>query len=271
MCILEFAAADECTVELINHLFHYPTSLAHGPPGNDTTIPRHGPLDIPFDAIWICRQSRLQSCSERFRTQPPRASALRYARGLSSFALFFLSGVTLAVIPFARQELEEDKRRKPTSAASQQQALAALAAQQAMGGNVEIQPNAQVRSSGPYSSHRRFASYSFLRDVEVFSVDKMVNLAIQTQAPMLRTDKERREWLQKELEMCSISCEFRKVLDGELAQRAEATRKLKASVMMLFFRVGMRLVILVLHKEFPLCLSLLLTARAGAGEASYLA
>ncbi|GIL89421.1 hypothetical protein Vretifemale_17223 [Volvox reticuliferus] len=87
------------------------------------------------------------------------------------------------------KELEEEKRRKAAAAASQQHPTSALPAQQAVSGNIEIQPNGQ--------------------------------------APVLRTDKERREWLQKELEMCNMSCEFRKVIDGELAQRAEATRKLK--------------------------------------------
>ncbi|GLI69654.1 hypothetical protein VaNZ11_014325 [Volvox africanus] len=87
------------------------------------------------------------------------------------------------------KELEEEKRRKAAAAASQQHPTSVLPSQQAVGGNIEIQPNGQ--------------------------------------APVLRTDKERREWLQKELEMCNMSCEFRKVIDGELAQRAEATRKLK--------------------------------------------
>ncbi len=46
------------------------------------------------------------------------------------------------------QDLEEEKRRNAasrTSAVSGQQAAAVVAAQQDMGGNVEIQPNAQVR------------------------------------------------------------------------------------------------------------------------------
>lgn len=73
--------------------------------------------------------------------------------------------------------------------AQQQQAAAAVATQQALGGTVEMQPNIA--------------------------------------APVLRTDKDRREWLQKELELCNMSSEFRKVIDGELAQRAEASRKLK--------------------------------------------
>ncbi|GLC45179.1 hypothetical protein PLESTB_000427200 [Pleodorina starrii] len=89
------------------------------------------------------------------------------------------------------KELEEEKRRKTASSSvtSQQQAAAAVAAQQAMGGNIEIQPNAQ--------------------------------------APLLRTDKDRRDWLQRELDLCNMACEFRKVIDGELAQRAEATKRLK--------------------------------------------
>ncbi|EFJ41236.1 Kif4 type kinesin [Volvox carteri f. nagariensis] len=88
----------------------------------------------------------------------------------------------------ARKRIKELEEEKRRKA-SQPQATAAVVTQPAGGGNVEIQPNAQ--------------------------------------APLLRTDKERREWLQRELEMCNMSCEFRKVIDGELAQRAEATRKLK--------------------------------------------
>ncbi|GFR40655.1 hypothetical protein Agub_g1240 [Astrephomene gubernaculifera] len=90
------------------------------------------------------------------------------------------------------KELQEAVNRRTaaaTTAASQQQAAAAAAQQQAFGGNVEIQPNVQ--------------------------------------APVLRTDKDRREWLLKELELCNMSCEFRKVIEGELAQRAEASRKLR--------------------------------------------
>ena len=55
-------------------------------------------------------------------------------------------------------------------------------------------------------------------------------VAPMVQAPLLRTDKDRREWMSKELELCNMSCEFRKVIDGELAQRAEASRKLKVSI-----------------------------------------
>eukprot|EP00198_Chlamydomonas_reinhardtii_P003876 XP_001693212.1 kinesin family member heavy chain [Chlamydomonas reinhardtii] len=92
------------------------------------------------------------------------------------------------------KELEDMKRRQVVRDASsgpaqQQQAAAAVATQQALGGTVEMQPNIA--------------------------------------APVLRTDKDRREWLQKELELCNMSSEFRKVIDGELAQRAEASRKLK--------------------------------------------
>ncbi|PNH11829.1 Chromosome-associated kinesin KIF4 [Tetrabaena socialis] len=96
---------------------------------------------------------------------------------------------------FMAEELEETKSRRVagnSSAASQQQAAAAAAQQHALGGNVEIQPNVQ--------------------------------------APLLRTDKDRREWLQRELELCNMSCEFRKVIDGELAERAEASRKLKEAL-----------------------------------------
>ncbi|WIA39358.1 hypothetical protein OEZ86_005467 [Tetradesmus obliquus] len=46
-------------------------------------------------------------------------------------------------------------------------------------------------------------------------------------APLLRTEKARREWVEQELELCSTSWQYQKVLDGELAQRAEATRKLR--------------------------------------------
>ncbi|KAG2444138.1 hypothetical protein HYH02_009078 [Chlamydomonas schloesseri] len=92
------------------------------------------------------------------------------------------------------KELEDMKRRQVVRDASsgpaqQQQAAAVVATQQALGGTVEMQPNIA--------------------------------------APVLRTDKDRREWLQKELELCNMSSEFRKVIDGELAQRAEASRKLK--------------------------------------------
>ncbi|KXZ43975.1 hypothetical protein GPECTOR_76g796 [Gonium pectorale] len=90
------------------------------------------------------------------------------------------------------KEFNEINRKRAAinvAAIAQQQAAAAAAQQQALGATVEIQPNPQ--------------------------------------APLLRTDKERREWLQKELEMCNMSFEFRKIIDGELAQRAEASRALK--------------------------------------------
>ncbi|KAG2494778.1 hypothetical protein HYH03_007022 [Edaphochlamys debaryana] len=86
------------------------------------------------------------------------------------------------------KELEEAKSRRAAHSTAAHQAAAAAAAQQPAG-VVESQPNGQ--------------------------------------APPLRTDKDRREWLSRELELCNMSCEFRKVIDGELAQRAEASRKLK--------------------------------------------
>ncbi|KAF8064520.1 KIN4A [Scenedesmus sp. PABB004] len=46
-------------------------------------------------------------------------------------------------------------------------------------------------------------------------------------APLLRTEKARREWVDQELELCSTSWQYQKVLEGELAQRAEATRRLR--------------------------------------------
>eukprot|EP00775_Hariotina_reticulata_P005026 gene5026-5268_t len=46
-------------------------------------------------------------------------------------------------------------------------------------------------------------------------------------APLLRTEKARREWVEQELELCNASWQYQKVLDGELAQRAEATRRLR--------------------------------------------
>lgn len=59
------------------------------------------------------------------------------------------------------------------------------------------------------------------------SICNPVDLPSFAQAPLLRTEKDRREWLVRELELCNMSSEFRKVIDGELAQRAEASRKLK--------------------------------------------
>lgn len=46
-------------------------------------------------------------------------------------------------------------------------------------------------------------------------------------APLLRTSKARREWIDQEMELCSTSWQYQKVLEGELAQRADATRKLR--------------------------------------------
>ncbi|KAG1655297.1 hypothetical protein FOA52_002456 [Chlamydomonas sp. UWO 241] len=45
--------------------------------------------------------------------------------------------------------------------------------------------------------------------------------------PLLRSDRDRREWVEKELDMCNQSYEYQRVLDGELAQRAEASRQLR--------------------------------------------
>ncbi|GAX80469.1 hypothetical protein CEUSTIGMA_g7908.t1 [Chlamydomonas eustigma] len=46
-------------------------------------------------------------------------------------------------------------------------------------------------------------------------------------APLLRNEKARRDWLEKELDMCNLSFEYQRVLDGELAQRADINRQLK--------------------------------------------
>eukprot|EP00879_Flechtneria_rotunda_P010714 GHRR01011196.1.p1 GENE.GHRR01011196.1~~GHRR01011196.1.p1 ORF type:complete len:1304 (+),score=608.99 GHRR01011196.1:374-4285(+) len=56
-----------------------------------------------------------------------------------------------------------------------------------------------------------------------------VDLELQpnASAPLLRTEKARRTWVEQELELCSTSWQYQKVLDGELAQRAEATRKMR--------------------------------------------
>jgi kinesin family protein 4/21/27 len=37
-------------------------------------------------------------------------------------------------------------------------------------------------------------------------------------APLLRTEKQRREWIDLQLDHCNLSSEYRKVLEGELAQ-----------------------------------------------------
>lgn len=47
------------------------------------------------------------------------------------------------------------------------------------------------------------------------------------QAPLLRNEKARRDWIEMELDNCNLSYEYRRVLDGELAQRAEAIRLMK--------------------------------------------
>eukprot|EP00798_Chlamydomonas_sp_ICE-L_P008275 gene8275-1544_t len=46
-------------------------------------------------------------------------------------------------------------------------------------------------------------------------------------APILRTEHQRREWLEAELDSCNQSFEYRRVLEGELAQRGEAYRQLR--------------------------------------------
>ncbi|KAL6746535.1 hypothetical protein V8C86DRAFT_2939694 [Haematococcus lacustris] len=46
-------------------------------------------------------------------------------------------------------------------------------------------------------------------------------------APLLRNEKARREWLEKELDLCNQSFEYRRVLEGELAQRAETHGQLR--------------------------------------------
>ena len=39
-----------------------------------------------------------------------------------------------------------------------------------------------------------------------------------SEAPVLRSERARREWVEKELEHCNLSYEYRRVLDGEVAQ-----------------------------------------------------
>lgn len=51
-----------------------------------------------------------------------------------------------------------------------------------------------------------------------------VELQPNKEAPLLRTDKHRRNWIERELDNCNQVFEYQRVLDGEIAQRAEAAR-----------------------------------------------
>lgn len=45
-------------------------------------------------------------------------------------------------------------------------------------------------------------------------------------APLLKDDKSRREWLEREINMCNRSWDLRRILDGEIAMRTDACRQL---------------------------------------------
>lgn len=47
-------------------------------------------------------------------------------------------------------------------------------------------------------------------------------------APSLRNERERRDWIEAELDLCNQSWVYQKVLDGEIAQRSEAARCARA-------------------------------------------
>ena len=58
-------------------------------------------------------------------------------------------------------------------------------------------------------------------------------------APLLRSERARREWLEQELDLCNTSWELMRVLEGELAQRAEATHRLREVQKQLMLLGGM--------------------------------
>ncbi len=68
-----------------------------------------------------------------------------------------------------------------------------------------------------------------IASVSSASVTGSVAIEIQpnAQAPILRNERARRDWLEKELDMCNQSYEYQRILDGELAQRAQTNKKLK--------------------------------------------
>ncbi|GBF91684.1 kinesin family member heavy chain [Raphidocelis subcapitata] len=58
-------------------------------------------------------------------------------------------------------------------------------------------------------------------------------------APLLRSERARREWVEQELDLCNTSWEYMKVLEGELAQRAEKTHRLREVQKQLMLLGGM--------------------------------
>jgi len=58
-------------------------------------------------------------------------------------------------------------------------------------------------------------------------------------APLLRTERARREWVEQELDLCNTSWEYMKVLEGELAQRAEKTHRVREMQKQLMLLGGM--------------------------------
>ncbi len=47
---------------------------------------------------------------------------------------------------------------------------------------------------------------------------KTVCVCVCAAAPLLRTERARRDWLEKELDLCNQSYEYRRVIEGEVAQ-----------------------------------------------------
>ncbi|KAI8464754.1 MAG: hypothetical protein J3K34DRAFT_525930 [Monoraphidium minutum] len=58
-------------------------------------------------------------------------------------------------------------------------------------------------------------------------------------APLLRSERARREWVEQEVDLCNTSWEYMKVLEGELAQRAEKTHRLREVQKQLMLLGGM--------------------------------
>ncbi|GAB4822357.1 hypothetical protein N2152v2_009403 [Parachlorella kessleri] len=65
------------------------------------------------------------------------------------------------------------------------------------------------------------------RSISVPSPPPSVDCQPNQMAPLLRDEKSRREWVERELDVCCASYDLQRVLEGEKAQRSECARKLR--------------------------------------------